>query len=111
MAGSINVGHPGTGPAPLSRSKRSPDFEKSLAELEKLVEQLEGGHLPLEDALRSFERGVALSRECQAALQAAQARVEILVREGAGHAAEPFDADDDGLPGDAPDTGGSRVGA
>ncbi len=111
IAGSINVEHPGIGPAPLSRSKRSPDFEKSLAELEKLVEQLEGGHLPLEDALRSFERGVALSRECQAALQAAQARVEVLVREGTGHATEPFDADEAGLPDEAPDTGRPRIGA
>ncbi len=92
----------------MTRSKRSPDFEKSLAELEKLVEQLEGGQLPLEDALRSFERGVSLSRECQAALQAAQARVEILVREGAGHAVEPFGADEDGLPDDAPAGGGAR---
>lgn len=78
----------------MSRSKRSPDFEKSLAELEKLVEQLEGGRLPLEDALRSFERGVALSRECQSALQAAQARVESLVREGADHVLQPLDADE-----------------
>ncbi len=92
----------------MTRSKRSPDFEKSLAELEKLVEQLEGGQMPLEDALRSFERGVALSRDCQAALQAAQARVEILVREGAGHAIEAFDADDARLPDNAPDEGGAR---
>lgn len=80
----------------MTRSRRSPDFEKSLAELEKLVEQLEGGQLPLEEALRCFERGVALSRECQTALQAAQARVEVLVREGAGHAVEQFDAADAG---------------
>lgn len=78
----------------MTRSRRSPDFEKSLAELEKLVEQLEGGQLPLEDALRTFERGVALTRECQSALQAAQARVEILTRQGAGQAAVPFDTDD-----------------
>ena len=95
----------------MSRSKRSPEFEKSLAELEKLVEQLEGGHLPLEDALRKFERGVALSRECQTALAAAQARVEILVREGTAHETTPFDADDADLPDDPVGPGGTRGGA
>ena len=95
----------------MSRSKRSPDFEKSLAELEKLVEQLEGGHLPLEDALRSFERGVALSRECQTALHAAQARVEILVREGSGHTTATFDAADDDLAAELADPGSPREGA
>ncbi|MFO0511674.1 MAG: exodeoxyribonuclease VII small subunit, partial [Gammaproteobacteria bacterium] len=48
----------------MSKSKRPPDFEKSLAELEALVERLEGGELPLEESLKSFERGVALTREC-----------------------------------------------
>jgi len=64
----------------LTRSKRPPDFEKSLSELETLVSQLERGDLPLEDALRAFERGVGLTRECQGALEAAQLRVEILLK-------------------------------
>jgi exodeoxyribonuclease VII small subunit len=63
------------------------DFESSLAELERLVERLEQGDLPLDDALKSFERGVALTRQCQGALKAAQQKVEILLtRNGA---AEP----------------------
>jgi exodeoxyribonuclease VII small subunit len=77
---------------------RQPDFEKSLQELEKLVERLEAGDLPLEDALKTFERGVALTRECQTALKAAQARVDILVKRGNELEAVPFatdDADDD----------------
>ena len=66
----------------MNRKTRQPDFEKSLQELETLVERLEVGDLPLEDSLRTFERGVALTRECQLALQSAQARVEILLKEG-----------------------------
>ncbi|NBO73866.1 MAG: exodeoxyribonuclease VII small subunit, partial [Gammaproteobacteria bacterium] len=46
----------------MSRTKRAPDFEKSLAELESLVERLEAGDLPLEEALKSFERGISLTR-------------------------------------------------
>ena len=75
----------------MSRTKRPPDFEKSLAELEELVEKLEAGDLPLEDALKSFERGIGLTRECQGALDAAQARVEILLKRN-GERLEPFDA-------------------
>ena len=56
-----------------------PDFEKSLSELETLVQKLEQGDVPLEDALQSFERGVALTRQCQAALRTAQQKVEILL--------------------------------
>jgi|MGYP000244335245 exodeoxyribonuclease VII small subunit len=48
----------------MSRSKRPPDFEKSLTELETLVEKLEAGDLPLDEALKTFERGVGLTREC-----------------------------------------------
>ena len=53
-------------------------FEDTLAELEALVARMEAGSLPLDEALRSFERGVQLTRECQAALQAAQQRVQML---------------------------------
>ena len=60
----------------------TPDFEASLEELEALVERLEQGDLPLEEALRSFERGVALTRLCQGALAEAQQKVEILLAQG-----------------------------
>ncbi len=81
------------------------DFEQSLRELENLVEKLEHGELPLEDALKHFERGVALTRECQTALKAAEARVELLTRRrdpASGEDVEQvadFDADDDAEPG------------
>jgi exodeoxyribonuclease VII small subunit len=79
----------------MSKSKRPPDFEKSLAELEALVERLEGGELPLEESLKAFERGVALTRECQVALQAAQARVDILLKRDGQEVVEPLEADGD----------------
>jgi exodeoxyribonuclease VII small subunit len=79
--------------------KSSPiDFERSLAELEEIVEKLEQGDLSLEDSLKHFERGVQLTRACQTALKQAEQKVEILMRKsGAGDAFEaaPFDASDD----------------
>ncbi|MBN2799356.1 MAG: exodeoxyribonuclease VII small subunit [Deltaproteobacteria bacterium] len=57
-------------------------FEASLAELERRVRLLESGEIPLEEALRHYEQGVALARECHAYLDAAEQRVTAL-REGA----------------------------
>ena len=67
-----------------------PDFEKALAELETLVARLEHGDLPLEESLRTFERGVVLTRQCQTALQAAHQKVEILIKRGAEAAVVPL---------------------
>lgn len=64
----------------MTRKPKPLDFEQALRELETLVERLEQGDLPLEESLRHFERGVALTRECQTALKAAEARVELLTR-------------------------------
>ena len=55
-------------------------LEKSLEELEALVTRLESGDLPLEQALKEFERGVKLTRQCQSALQQAEQKVEILLK-------------------------------
>ena len=54
------------------------DFEQALAELEALVERMETGELTLEESLKAFERGVKLTRRCQAALQAAELKVKAL---------------------------------
>lgn len=86
----------------MTRAKRPPDFEKSLQELETLVERLERGDLPLEEALKAFERGVALTRECQGALAAAQRRIEVLRQRDGEETLETFDvADDDATDGEA----------
>jgi exodeoxyribonuclease VII small subunit len=78
---------PGT-PPPL-------DFEQALAELERLVERLERGDLPLDEALKTFERGVTLTRHCQSALKDAQQKVEILLKRGGAAGVEPFVVPDD----------------
>jgi exodeoxyribonuclease VII small subunit len=65
-------------------------LEKSLEELEALVTRLEAGDLPLEQALKEFERGVKLTRQCQAALQEAEQKVEILLKKTATAEPEPF---------------------
>ena len=67
---------------PVSTAKnRQPDLEKSLAELESIVTELEDGDISLEKALKQFEKGIKLSRECQTALQAAEQRVQMLVND------------------------------
>ena len=68
-----------------------PDFEKSLAELESLVEQLESGELSLDDSLRQFKRGVELTRHCQGVLTQAQQTVEKLLDFEDDSTAVPFD--------------------
>jgi exodeoxyribonuclease VII small subunit len=71
---------------------KKPDFERSLARLEEVVRRLESPQLSLDDAMRLFEEGVALSRECQKQLEEAEGRVEILLKKADGKlAAEPFD--------------------
>ena len=75
----------------MSRTSNAPDFEQALAELEALVERLEGGDLPLEEALKLFERGVALTRQCQGSLQAAQQKVEILLKRSGDAQPQPFE--------------------
>ncbi|MEY3464974.1 MAG: exodeoxyribonuclease VII small subunit [Steroidobacteraceae bacterium] len=79
----------------MTKPKRPPDFEKSLQELETLVERLERGDLPLDEALKAFERGVALTRECQSALAAAQSRVDILLQREGAETLAPFATDAD----------------
>jgi exodeoxyribonuclease VII small subunit len=95
------------------KSPKNPDFEQAMTELEALVERMERGELPLEEALRHFERGVELTGACQAALKAAEQRVEILLKKSggsevaefepqsgpmAGHAADNPTGDDDSTP-------------
>jgi exodeoxyribonuclease VII small subunit len=59
-----------------------PDFETALAELERIVKQLEDGELPLEKSLELYERGVRLSRYCHGRLEDAEKRIEVLTGRG-----------------------------
>jgi exodeoxyribonuclease VII small subunit len=70
------------------------NLEKSLEELESLVDELESGDLPLEVAMKKFEAGIKLTRSCQAALKDAEQRVEILLKSAGGHEAlQEFDVE------------------
>ncbi len=68
-------------------------FEQSLAELEALVARMEGGELNLDESLRSFERGITLYRQCQAALEQAEARVKLLLDPEHPESTQPFSDD------------------
>jgi exodeoxyribonuclease VII small subunit len=65
----------------VGTTKKQPNLEKSLGELEQIVEQLEEGDIPLEQALKQFEKGIKLSRDCQTALQTAEQRVQVLMQD------------------------------
>jgi exodeoxyribonuclease VII small subunit len=67
-------------------------FDELLARLRALVERLEGGNLPLEDGLRSFEEGMALCRRGAEILDRAEKRVEVLLTSASGASrVAPFD--------------------
>ncbi|MBI1759968.1 MAG: exodeoxyribonuclease VII small subunit [Acidobacteria bacterium] len=71
--------------------EKEPGFEESLDTLEKIVAQLESGDLPLERALEIFEAGVGLARRCQAQLEEAERKVEVLLRERGEIKTIPFE--------------------
>jgi exodeoxyribonuclease VII small subunit len=83
----------------MTRTKRSdattPDFEKSLQELEALVARLERGDLPLAESLALFEQGVTLTRACHGALAQAQQKVSVLLQGGQAQPT-PFEAPEPG---------------
>lgn len=61
---------------PSSKNDNQPSFEKTLAELETLVEQLESGELELAESLDKFKRGIELSKRCRTMLDQAQQTID-----------------------------------
>jgi exodeoxyribonuclease VII small subunit len=61
-------------------TKKTINLEKTLADLELLVEELESGELPLETAMKKFEEGIKLTRCCQETLKNAEQKIEILLK-------------------------------
>jgi exodeoxyribonuclease VII small subunit len=81
-------------PSPTKKqdAAKKPDFESSLGRLEEIVGKLENANLSLDEAMKLFEEGVQLSRECQKHLEEAEGKVEILLKKAGGElAAVPFD--------------------
>ena len=61
-----------------SSKQQQPTFESALTELEKIVESMEGGEMPLEQSLAAYKRGAELLKFCQSALRDAQQQVKVL---------------------------------
>jgi exodeoxyribonuclease VII small subunit len=79
-------------PAKAPEPADKPDFEHSLTRLEEIVRKLESANLSLDEAMKLFEEGVQLSRDCQKHLEQAEGKVEILLKKAGGElAAVPFD--------------------
>jgi exodeoxyribonuclease VII small subunit len=79
--------------AKKTKKDQLPDFEKSLRELESLVERMEQGEISLEQSLKDFERGIELTRQCQTALQQAEQRVQQLISKNGQDELVPFEED------------------
>ena len=72
-----------------------PKFEKDLEKLEKIVESLEEGGLPLDTSIKKFEEGINLAKRCEKALSSAEKKIEILTKNAAGEVeTEAFKSDD-----------------
>ncbi len=72
-----------------------PKFEECLQRLEKLVDELEKGNVPLEQALKLFEEGMQLSAACRKELEQAEGKVEILLKQNGKLQPEPYEASSD----------------
>lgn len=74
----------------VGKKNRVSEFEKSLTELEALVERMESGDLSLEDSMKQFERGIQLARTCQQMLKQAELKVHQLVQKDGKPTLEDF---------------------
>ncbi|MDB6063724.1 MAG: exodeoxyribonuclease small subunit [Verrucomicrobiaceae bacterium] len=63
----------------MAKSKKGPNFETALSDLEALVTAMESGEMSLEESLEAFELGIRLTRECQQALTLAEQKVQVLL--------------------------------
>ncbi|WP_053980533.1 exodeoxyribonuclease VII small subunit [Marinagarivorans algicola] len=75
----------------MATRKKTANFEKSLESLELLVEEMEAGDLSLDEALKSFEKGIKLTQECQLALDEAEQKVAILLGDDPAAQPVPFE--------------------
>lgn len=75
-------------------AQKTPNFEKALTELETLVDDMEQGNLSLEDSLKRFEKGIALSSECQQALQRAELKIKELIEQNGKLLEQDIELDD-----------------
>lgn len=69
------------------------NFEKALEDLNQIVARMEQGGLTLEESLAHFEKGIALTRECQSALNQAEQKVQILIEKNGEQALESYEVE------------------
>ena len=74
----------------MAKKQKNLNFEGALEELEALVEKMEDGNISLEESLKYFERGIALTRTCQKALAEAEQKVQILLEKSGEQQLQPF---------------------
>ena len=77
----------------MAEKKAAVNFEKAINDLEKIVEDLESGELSLEQSLKTFEKGIKLTRQCQGELEKAALKVKKLVEENGELKTKPLTND------------------
>ena len=77
----------------MAEKKTAVNFEKAIKDLEKIVEDLESGELSLEQSLKTFEKGIKLTRQCQGELEKAELKVKKLVEENGELKTKPLNND------------------
>jgi exodeoxyribonuclease VII small subunit len=78
----------------MTEAKEKPNFEQSLARLEQLVREMEGGQLSLEKMMSHFEEGMALVKTCGDKLNEVEAKIEMLVKQGGKIVSQPLPEND-----------------
>jgi len=78
----------------VEKEKKEPKFEEALRRLEQIVEELEGGELSLEESLKQYEEGVALSTLCAKRLEEAKKKIELLMKENGKLFTKPLREED-----------------
>lgn len=73
-----------------SESTEPLNFEIALKDLEGMIEKMASGQLTLEESLKNFEQGIALARQCQTALKAAEQKVQMLISQNGGFETRDF---------------------
>lgn len=80
----------------MSETKQTPNFEQSLARLEQVVREMEGGQLSLEKMMSHFEEGSALVKVCGDKLNEVEAKIEMLVKKDGKFVSQPLPDNDAG---------------
>ena len=81
--------------SPATENGKELKFEAAIERLEKIVEEMEGGELPLEKTMEHFEEGMGLVRACTEKLNEVERKIELLVEKDGELTTEPFEAGED----------------